>query len=176
MKNFKIPLLLLCFVIISQFSFSQDKVPTYSDFVVENPHADRDISAVTNFINALVNNKLSEAENLMTDTYMGYGPAVNDSVTKKGTIADWKQIHTTRTKQKAVVNPSTFRVLDGEFKGDWVSVWGTYWFTQNGKDIELPFQFTALINDGKLAKSAIYFDNLAVVLELGYTLTPPKTE
>ncbi len=119
---------------------------------------------------------MAEAGNLLTEKYIGYGPAVNDSTSKQQTITDWTQVHKLRTNQKVSFVSQTFRVLQGDLQGDWVSHWGTYSFTQNEKDIELPYQFTARVTDGKIDSSRIYFDNLAIVEALGYEVTPPKKE
>ena len=168
MKISKTPLLLLCFLIISQLSFSQTEAPKYKDVVVENPEAEADMKVVSDYVKALVNNKMMEAEKLLSEKYMGYGPAVNDSISKQQTIATWKEAHKMRTNEKVGFVTQTFRVLQGELAGDWVSHWGTYSFTQNGKNIELPYQLTALVTDGKIVRSTIYFDNLAVIEALGY--------
>ena len=125
MKTLKTSLLLICFVLIGQFSFSQDDSPSYKDVVVENPEAEADIKVVSDYVNALVNNKLEEAGNLLAEKYIGYGPAVNDSVTKQKNIESWKEVHKIRTNQKVGFVSQTFRVLQGDLKGDWVSHWGS---------------------------------------------------
>jgi len=176
MKISKTPLLLLCFIIIFQLSFSQNETPSYKDLVVENPEAEVDMQVVNDYVNALINNKMMEAEKLLGDKYMGYGPAVNDSISKQETMASWKESHKIRTNEKVGFVTQTFRVLQGELAGDWVSQWGTYTFTQNGKNIELPYQLTALVSNGKISRSTIYFDNLAIIEALGYQITPPKQE
>ena len=41
-------------------------------------------------------------------------------------------------------------------------VWGTYYFTTDGKDIKLPYQSTMHVTNGKIDRSIIYFDLLSV--------------
>ncbi|WP_299111556.1 hypothetical protein [uncultured Winogradskyella sp.] len=176
MKIFKTPLLLLLFLIISQLSFAQDKAPKYSDIVVENPEPEADIKVVSNYVNALINNKMMEAKELLSDNYIGYGPAANDSITKQATLDSWNETHKIRSNEKVSFVTATIRVVQGEYKGDWVYQFGTYSFTQDGKDIELPYQFTALVNNGKIERSSIYYDNLAILKALGYQIIPPSKE
>lgn len=169
----KTTLLAILFMGFSTISFAQDKTPSYKDVVTENPNAEADIKVVSDYSNALVNNKMDEAANQLSEKYMGYGPAANDSINKKDEIEGWKKAHLVRANEKVSFVSETFRVLQGDLKGNWVSQWGTYKFTQEGKDIELPYQITARVTDGKIDTSRIYFDNLAVLVALGYTITPP---
>lgn len=164
----------LLFLIVSQLVFSQNKELNYKDNVVENPEAESDIKVVNDYVNALINNELAKAEKLLAEKYIGLGPSANDSITKQETINSWKESHKVRSNQKVSFVSQTFRVLQGDLKGDWVSQWGNYSFTQNGKNVKLPYQFTALISNGKIDRSSIYFDNLAVLLALGFEVTPPK--
>lgn len=168
--------MLLAFImlLVPIITNAQEKELKYDDIVVENPEAEADIKIVTDYVNALVNNKMAKAEMLLAEKYMGYGPAVNDSITKAGTIKEWIENHSTRTNQKIGFVSQTFRVLQGNLKGDWVSQWGSYSYTENGKDIKIPYQLTALVSNGKIERSTIYFDKLAIVQKLGYELTPPK--
>ena len=91
-----------------------------------------------------------------------------DSTTTEKTINEWMQINKTRTNQKVSFLNTTFRVKTGRTQGDWVSLWGDYNFTEKGKDISLPFQFTARVTDGKIAGSRIYYDRLYPLQILGY--------
>ncbi len=174
MKSLQKTAVLLIFVAIGNLSFAQDKTPSYKDMVVTNPNAEADIKVVSDYTNALVNNKMDEAAKHLSEKYMGYGPAANDSINKTGHIEGWKNVHLVRTNENVTFVSETFRVTQGELKGEWVSQWGTYSFTQDSKDITLPFQANSLVSNGKIETSRIYFDNLAVTLALGYTLTPPE--
>jgi len=65
-------------------------------------------------------------------------------------------------------------VLSGNLKGEWVSVWGTYSFTQDGKNLSFPFQYTARVTGGKIDTDRVYYDRLYIFQTLGYKLTPPE--
>ncbi len=172
-KLLRVPIVLLLLA-VSQITYSQNKEQSYKDIVIENPDAEVDIKVVNDYVKALVNNEMDKAEQLLAEKYIGFGPAVNDSINKLESINSWKEIHKVRTNQKVGFVTQTFRVLQGNLQGDWVSQWGTYSFTQNGKEVKLPYQYTARVANGKINRSSIYFDNLSVLLQLGYKITPPK--
>jgi predicted SnoaL-like aldol condensation-catalyzing enzyme len=172
-KLFRVSIVLIL-LSVSQITFSQKKEQSYKDFVIENPDAETDIKVVSDYVNALVNNEMAKAEQLLAEKYIGYGPAINDSINKQNSMDSWKEIHKVRTDQKVSFVTQSFRVLQGNLKGDWVSQWGNYSFTQNGKTVKLPYQYTARVANGKINRSSIYFDNLSVLKQLGYKVTPPK--
>jgi hypothetical protein len=176
MKISKTLLLLLCFIIIGELTFSQNRTPKYKNVVAKNSEAEADIKVVSDFVISLIHNKMIEVEKLLDDAYVGYGPAINDSMTKQETLVSWNKTRKIRTNEKVGFVTQTFRILKGNLKGDWVSQWGTYTFTQNGKEIKLPYQLTARVNNGKINRSTIYYDNLAAIETLGYQITPPKQD
>ncbi len=165
---------LVVFLCLAQFTFSQDM--GYSETVALNPTYEEDIKVVTNYVDAITNNKMDVVSSLLADDYQGTGPSNGDISTKTEVITSWTESHKKRTNQKNEYVYNTFRVLNGDLKGDWVSIWGTYMFTEQGKDITLPYQFTAEVKNSKIQRSVIYYDNLAVVQAMGYEITPPKTK
>lgn len=175
MKTIKKPsLLIILFLGLCTFSFAQTKTPSYKELVGENPNAEADIKVMSDYTNALANNKMDVAANQLSEKYVGYGPAATDSINKKEEMASWVIAHLVRTNEKVGFVSMSYRVLQGPYKGDWVAQWGDYSFTENGKDITLPFQVTARVSNGKIEMSRVYYDNLAIVTALGYTITPPK--
>lgn len=157
--------LLLC---VGQMTFAQESVP--------NPTENEDIKVVTDYIDALTNNKMDLAASLMAEDHIGAGPSANETQTKAETIASWKENHKVRTNQKNEYVRNSFRVKGGDLEGDWVSVWGTYTFTQNGIDMELPYQYTAEVKDKKIKRSILYYDKLALNIAMGMELTPAKKD
>lgn len=170
MKNLLKVTVLIAFICIGQIN-AQDK--SYKEIVSENPTAEEDLKVVSNYLDAIVNNKMDVVATLLADDYVSSGPSHGDTSTKTEEIENWKAAHKLRTNQKNEYVYNTFRVLEGDYKGDWVSIWGTYTFTENGTEIVLPYQYTAMVEKGKIKSSVIYYDNLAVVRAMGYTLTPP---
>ena len=155
--------LVLC---LGQISFAQGSA--------QNPTATEDIKVVDDYLDAIMTNKMDLAANLMADAHIGAGPSAGETQTKAEIIAGWIANHKVRTNQKNDYVKHTWRVVEGEYLGDWVAVWGTYSYTKNGVDIELPYQFTAQVDEGKIQRSIIYYDKLAVNKAMGFELTAKK--
>lgn len=150
------------------------KAPRYQDMVGENPAADADIQVVTNYLNYLAAGSTDKAKMLLADSYRGYGPAATDSATRDKTIAQWDQRYKTQLNRKvSFQGQTTFQVKTGRLRGNWVSTWGEYTFTDAGKTLNAPFQHIAHVTNGKIDIDRTYVDNLSLTLALGYKLTPP---
>ena len=147
--------------------------PRYKDVVVDNPEAEADMKVVSDFVNSLTSGDLDKAKSLLADKYKGYGPAPVDSTTTEQMISTWKENYKTQTNRKVGFVTQTFRVLQGDLKGDWVSLWGNYSFTQNDKNVSFPFQYTARVTDGKIDTDRIYYDRMYILQTLGYKVTAP---
>ena len=167
-------LLLTVFTTRTQAQSTPAAQPGYKDLVVENPNADADIKIVGDFLNSLVSGDLDKAKSLLSENFKGYGPSPTDSTTTEQTISSWKENYITQSNRQVSFMPATFRVLSGDPKGDWVTLWGDYSFTQDGKDISFPFQYTARVTDGKIDTDLIYYDRLHILETLGYKVTPPE--
>jgi len=161
---------------ISNFLQAQSKPaapPRYKDVVVDNPNAEADLKTVGDYINALVAADYDKANSYLANNYMGHGPSPKDSANRDQTIAGWKENAKTQLNPKTSFVSQTFRVTQGDQKGDWISVWGDYSFTQNGKMVNFPYQFTAHVTNGKIDRSGVYYDRMYIMETLGYKLVPP---
>jgi PKD repeat protein len=165
MKTLK-SLVIAAILCLGQFSFAQE--------TMENPTAAEDIKVVADYIYALMTNKMEVASELVADDFVGSGPANGDTQNKSELITSWTEINKIRTNKKNDYVSHSFRVKGGDLEGDWVSVWGTYYYSQNNVDIVLPYQYTAEIKNGKMQRGVIYYDNLAVADMMGYELTEKK--
>ncbi|MBT8308764.1 MAG: nuclear transport factor 2 family protein [Flavobacteriaceae bacterium] len=165
-------------IALAQVTKAQDYASRYNETITANPTANIDLKAMNDYANAVVYNDMKKAESLLADTYVNHGPAAKESQTKEETIAAWKETHKVRSNQKVDFVMTTFKVVEesNPFKGKWVSQWGTYTFTENGKDFDLPYQFTARMADGKIQESYFYYDRLSLLVGMGYTFSEPKKE
>ena len=70
----------------------------------------------------------------------------------------------------------TFRVLSGNLKGNWVSMWGDYTFTdaKAAKQYRFPFQYTASVANGKITSDRVYYDALSILTQLGFKVHPTR--
>ena len=167
--------LILAACVPSAKAQTSSSAPSYSDMVGQNPDAEADIKVVSDYLNTLIiAGDVDKATSMLTSNFMGYGPGPEDSADLQKTIDTWKQNVTTQQNRKVGFVQETFNVKSGEQAGHWVSVWGSYSCTQNGKDLKFPFQYTAHVTNGKIDKDLVYYDQLYIVKALGYTVTPPS--
>jgi ketosteroid isomerase-like protein len=168
MKTLKTSAIVL-FLLIGQITFAQNK--SYKETVIENPTAEEDLKVVADYYDALLNNKMDKVASLLAENFVHKGPSFGKTETKVELIANWKESHKVRKEQKNNFISQTFRVIDGDYKGDWVSVWGNYIFTQDSIEVNMPYQSTAMVTDGKIASLTTYYDALAIYQTMGYKLT-----
>jgi ketosteroid isomerase-like protein len=147
--------------------------PRYKDMVGENPSAEADIKTASDYINALQAGDLAKMKSLLADNYKGYGPGPLDSANAEQELKNWGEGFKTQLDRKVNFIAETFRVMSGDLKGNWVSIWGDYSFTQNGKTAKFPFQSTMHVTNGKIDSGRTYYDRLYIMQTMGYVLTPP---
>ncbi len=170
-RTLKTLAIVLC-LCLGQITFAQET--SYKETVTENPTAEEDLKVVADYLDALISNKMDKASNFIADTFVGTGPSYQETQTKAELIASWIESHKVRTNQKNDYVRQTFRVIDGDLKGDWISIWGTYTYTEKGVTVNLPYQFTAMVDNGKISRSGIYYDRLAISEAMGFELTAKK--
>ncbi len=175
-NSFLLTTLLLTICVVSAKAQSAAAQMRYSDMVGANPDADADIKVVSDYVNTLIAGDIDKATSMLASSYKGYGPGPDDSSNVQQTSDSWKKSNTMQQNRKADFVTETFDVKSGDNAGHWVSTWGTYSFTENGKNVKFPYQYTAHVKDGKIDKDVIYYDQLYVVKALGYTVTPPPSK
>ena len=162
------------FVTVVHAQTTPAKQPRYKDVVADNPNAEADMKVVGDFLNALTNADLDKAKSLLAEKYKGYGPSLLDSSTAEQTLTGWKENYKMQMNRKVSFVTQTFKVLLGDLKGSWVSLWGNYSFTQGGKNVSFPFQYTARVSSGKIDTDRIYYDRMFIMQTLGFKVTPPE--
>ena len=167
--------MLVAFVFTGQITFAQDKVTkSINEVITQNPTAKEDLKVVVDYLNAIINNKMDVAESLLSDTCVTTGPSNGESSTKTELIDIWKEIHKVRTDPKNEMIVNTWRVLEGNYKGDWVGIWGTYTFTESDSEVVVPYNYLALVEGGKIQGARIFYDKLSILTAMGGTVTPPN--
>jgi ketosteroid isomerase-like protein len=148
----------------------------YKDVVVDNPNAEADMKVVGDYVNSVVSGDLDKVKTLLAENYKGHGPSPIDSTTAEQAITNWKENYKTQSDRKVSFVTQTFKVLQGNLKGNWVSLWGDYSFTQDGKNVSFPFQYTARVTAGKIDEDRIYYDRMYILQTLGFKVTPPEAK
>jgi ketosteroid isomerase-like protein len=174
-KNLLLAILMLSIVFTSaKAQTSMAKEAHYKDFVGENPDADADVKLVSDYVNKLVAGDVDKAVSALSSDFKNFGPGPSDSGTAKTETDGWKHNDSVQTNRKVDFVAETFNVKSGDQAGHWVAMWGTYSFTEGGKDVKFPYQYTAHVKNGKIDRAIIYYDQLSVLKALGFTVTPPS--
>jgi len=168
-------IMLVAFVFTTKITFAQDKVTkSINEVITQNPTAEEDLKVVRDYLNSIINNKIDVAENLLSDTCVTTGPSNGESLTKTELIDTWKEIHKVRTDPKNEMIVNTWRVLEGNYKGDWVGIWGNYTFTESGSEVIVPYNYLAMVEGGKIQEARIFYDRLSILTAMGGTVTSPN--
>ncbi len=183
-NSLSIYLLLVCVLGISIWSCKEKEEET-PDVVVEearlydiSPNEEANMALVNSFIDAIITNKPDALKSLVTDDYMFRGPSAKDSVNVDQLAANWAAVDSLRTNQDPGIIVMTSLVAnEGDLKGDWVHVWGTYTANVKGSDFSynVPWHQVHQIDNGKIARTRTWYDRLDSALEMGTVVpAPPK--
>lgn len=148
--------------------------PKNMDVVVENPNAEADKKVVADYYNALTAGDTAKVKSLMDKKFMLYGPSAVDSSDAQREIMHWTENYKTQINRRVGFVTQSFKVPSGELAGNWVCVWGKYNCTIHDIDISIPFQSTCKVENGKISKIHIYYDNLNVRNQLSHAVPSLK--
>jgi hypothetical protein len=129
---------------------------------------------VSDYVHNLVSGDIDKATAVLASGFKGYGPSLNDSGDIQSVAAGWRHSDSVQQNRKVEFVSATFNVKSGDLAGHWVEMWGTYSFTEKGKDVKFPYQYSAHVKNGKIDMDYIYYDVLYILKALGYTVTPPS--
>jgi hypothetical protein len=141
--------------------------PQYKDLVAESPSTDADIKVVIDYFNALLVGDLATVKSLMAENYMSYGPNITDSRDAQKELLAWAENYKTQTNRKIEFVSLYFKVEPGDYSANWVNLSGIYSCDIDGINMAIPVQITSLVENGKINKQLIYFDNLELVQDSG---------
>ena len=168
----------LLFIFLSGSSASaQQAAKRHADVVSISPDADRNIATGINFVKAVTGGDWAKAQTYMAPGFMHYGPGAADSANVEQYAKIWQENYTTQKNREVSITAGTsMQVKEGPQKGDWVLIWCDYkaLFTDTGKTAGMPVQLTLQLKDGKVAVEQSYYDTGSMMMQLGWTLIPPK--
>lgn len=133
---------------------------------------------VEDYVNAVENLDYNLMETYLSEDYMGYGPSLNDSITKSGAIDSWKK-NVAELYEKIEYKKSRnigVSVDDGPNKGHWVSNWAELEITykESGETIKIMSNTIYLIKENKISKSFTFYNEADALRQLGYVFINPK--
>jgi limonene-1,2-epoxide hydrolase len=160
-------LLLLIVISISLYSCKED-----------NSNKEKDnLALAKKFMKAVESKDVATMDFLLAENYIGYGPSVGDSTTKKEAVAAFKfnaeNLYESfeYTMHKEIAVSST----DGEAKGDWVLNWAylTIKYKDGRGPINLWVNAVYRIENEKIVHSRTFYNEADALKQLGYTIVPP---
>jgi len=159
---------------VSPFLIAQ-KATKHNDVVTLSKNADQNVSVFNNYLDALLAGNVAQARPYLATDYREYGPSQNEAMNIEQALAGWESNNNQRTAQ-TITNRRTLALREktGSQEGEWVMGWGVYHWKDkaNGTDLDMPYQITARMIDGKLIEAHYYYDRAAVRDKMGYVSIP----
>jgi len=140
-----------------------------------DPHK-ANIEVVKQYVEAVENLDYNAMDNLLADTYEGYGPSAGDTIQKGGAIASWKRnveylyknIEYNRSQYAGVTIP------EGPNQGDWVANWAELKIDyKDGESATIWVNTNYQIENGKIVKTFTFYNEADVLEQLGYVFINP---
>lgn len=135
------------------------------------------IQLVDNYIGALLNKDFSTMESLLSEDYIGIGPAINDSTDRAQTLELWK------TNWDSLYTSIDFDRKHKLFTKsaddlDWVCEWAviTLNYIDGRESVAFWWNGVFRITEGKIDVSIVFFDSGDIMAQQGFGFVPPSGE
>jgi len=160
MKKAIYPIVL--FIVVILISCSTD--PTINE--------NKNIVMIEKFEQALRTVDSETLGSLLSDTYVGYGPSIKDSLGKDDFLLNWKynmEYLYEKLEFKTTERIEVQRMKNGE-EQQWVSSWGKLYikYREHGNDAEIWSNTIYLIKDEKIEKIYIFYNEADALRQAGY--------
>ena len=133
---------------------------------------------VQKYIDVLVKGDTSSMDSFLAEKFMSYGPARKDSSNRQqemdGYKKNWRESWASVQFIQAAIH--AFTLPPGEKNpGDWVAVWGDVTINHKDGKPSVTFRWHGVyrVKEGKIDLGVAFYDNNDILVQLGYTLTPP---
>ncbi len=140
-----------------------------------NPH-DANIEVVKQYVEAVESLDYDAMENLLADSYEGYGPSSRDTIQKAGAVESWKK-NVDELYAKIEYSRSQFigvTIPEGPNKGDWVANWAELKIDyKDGESVTIWANTNYLIENGKIIRTFTFYNEADVLEQLGYVFINP---
>lgn len=144
----------------------------------QNTVKEEKTTVVEKFITAVEDLDFESLENLLDENYINTGPNFGDSLEKTATLENWKfnidNLYESIDYNKSRIVPMTIQT--GENKGEWISNLAELKIVyQNGQEATTWTNTLYKIENNKIVKSFIFYNESDVYKQLGYTVVNGKT-
>ncbi len=142
------------------------------------PEGEEQMQVVENYLDALLGKDVAAMESFLSDDFMSYGPAVNDSSDRTQTIETWKNnwdsLYTSIDYDRA--HRIFTNTGEGTAAGDWVSDWAiiTINYMDSRESVTFWFNGVFRIADGKINLSRAFYDTGDIMAQQGFEFVQPS--
>jgi hypothetical protein len=159
----------------SDTSVAADKAPAVDKTKEEN------IAVVNKYLSAIENHDTVTMASLMADNYRGYGPSVGDSAGKQENLENWKynlDNYFSTIKYNQFQNFAATMTKDDAHPGEWVSNWAycDIKYKDGRGPIHIWVNSIYKIENGKIARSRVFYNEADWLRQLGYRFVKPPTK
>lgn len=142
-----------------------------------SPNHEAHIEVVKDYVAAVENLDHNAMENLLAESYVGYGPSFGDTIYRQAALDGWKS-NVENLYEGIKYSRSQFAgltIADGPNKGDWVANWAELKIDyQNGDKATIWVNTNYKIEEGKIVKTFTFYNESDVLEQLGYVFINPK--
>jgi len=133
---------------------------------------------IEDYVKAVETEDYDLMSSLLHEDYKGYGPSINDSLTKVEALANWKA-NSDKLYEKIQYQESRnigINITSGKNQGEWVSTWAQLEITYKGEkgSVVLWANTIYLIENSKILKSYTFYNEADVLKQLGYVFIDPN--
>lgn len=136
-------------------------------------NSEKNIKIIEDYIAAVEELNSEAMDQILDDSYIGYGPSYNNEINKDDAIANWKNYTENLYKSIDYKKSRTLavKVPDGENKGEWVTNWAELHIIYKESDAEVTIWANTLyqIENEKIIKSYTIYNEADALFQLGYT-------
>jgi len=148
-------------------------IPVFLLGCTNNPKNSRqNIELIKKYVQSVENLNYEAMEEILDDDYIGYGPSINDSISKSLAVENWKRnveylyksIKYDKSRNAVVI------VDSGENQGEWVSNWAEVKivYKENEKSVTIWANTIYQIKNNKIVKSYSFYNEADVYEQLGF--------
>jgi limonene-1,2-epoxide hydrolase len=144
-----------------------------------NKHSEENLALVNKFFTAVENLDTAAMSAVLADNYKGYGPSIGDSLGKSEILENWKYNF---DHYYASIKYNRFQNIASEITqnnaaepGEWVSNWAycSIKYRDGRGPINIWVNSVYKIENGKILKSRVFYNEADWLRQLGYRLIKP---
>ena len=159
---------------------SPDSTSTADKTSAADKTKEENVAVVNKYLSAIENHDTVTMASLMADNYKGYGPSIGDSAGKQENLENWKYNldHYFATIKYNQYQNFASTTESGAHPGEWVSNWAycDIKYKDGRGPIHIWVNSIYKIENGKIARSRVFYNEADWLRQLGYRFVKPPTK